>query len=105
MIGAEEGLVCKSMDKDNRALTLTIYFELLERIFASPIAKKIANEKNINLGDLSGSGPNGRILKSDVESYTPAGMLPFADICFGSSTRGEGVLFQETSSLTLSKQR
>ncbi|KAG0068169.1 pyruvate dehydrogenase complex dihydrolipoamide acetyltransferase component (E2) [Linnemannia elongata] len=43
-----------------------------ERIFASPIAKKIANEKNINLGDLSGSGPNGRILKADVESYTPA---------------------------------
>ncbi|KAF9133956.1 pyruvate dehydrogenase complex dihydrolipoamide acetyltransferase component (E2), partial [Mortierella sp. GBA39] len=43
-----------------------------ERIFASPIAKKIANEKNINLGDLSGSGPNGRILKTDVESYTPA---------------------------------
>ncbi|KAG0217102.1 pyruvate dehydrogenase complex dihydrolipoamide acetyltransferase component (E2) [Mortierella sp. NVP41] len=43
-----------------------------ERIFASPIAKKIANEKNINLGDLSGSGPNGRIVKADVENYTPA---------------------------------
>ncbi|KAG0285273.1 pyruvate dehydrogenase complex dihydrolipoamide acetyltransferase component (E2), partial [Linnemannia gamsii] len=37
-----------------------------ERIFASPIAKKIANEKSINLGDLSGSGPNGRILKADA---------------------------------------
>ncbi|KAG0349398.1 pyruvate dehydrogenase complex dihydrolipoamide acetyltransferase component (E2) [Podila minutissima] len=43
-----------------------------DRIFASPIAKKIANEKNINLGDLSGTGPHGRILKADVESYTPA---------------------------------
>ncbi|KAF9542789.1 pyruvate dehydrogenase complex dihydrolipoamide acetyltransferase component (E2) [Mortierella hygrophila] len=43
-----------------------------ERIFASPIAKKIANDKNINLSDLSGSGPHGRILKADVESYTPA---------------------------------
>ncbi|KAG0375583.1 pyruvate dehydrogenase complex dihydrolipoamide acetyltransferase component (E2), partial [Mortierella sp. AD032] len=42
-----------------------------DRIFASPIAKKIANEKSISLGDLSGSGPNGRILKADVESYTP----------------------------------
>lgn len=68
---------------NNRVLTLSICFELLERIFASPIAKKIANEKNINLGDLSGSGPNGRILKADVESYTPAGMLPFNNICFG----------------------
>ncbi|KAF9388308.1 pyruvate dehydrogenase complex dihydrolipoamide acetyltransferase component (E2) [Podila verticillata] len=37
-----------------------------DRIFASPIAKKIANEKNINLGDLSGTGPNGRILKADI---------------------------------------
>ncbi|KAF9923958.1 pyruvate dehydrogenase complex dihydrolipoamide acetyltransferase component (E2) [Linnemannia zychae] len=43
-----------------------------ERIFASPIAKKIANEKNISLADLTGSGPHGRILKADVESYTPA---------------------------------
>ncbi|KAG0341991.1 pyruvate dehydrogenase complex dihydrolipoamide acetyltransferase component (E2) [Podila horticola] len=43
-----------------------------DRIFASPIAKKIANEKNISLGDLSGTGPHGRILKADVESYTPA---------------------------------
>ncbi|KAG0230752.1 pyruvate dehydrogenase complex dihydrolipoamide acetyltransferase component (E2) [Mortierella sp. GBA43] len=43
-----------------------------ERIFASPIARKIANEKNIDLGDLSGTGPNGRIVKADVESYTPA---------------------------------
>ncbi|KAG0254310.1 pyruvate dehydrogenase complex dihydrolipoamide acetyltransferase component (E2) [Mortierella polycephala] len=43
-----------------------------DRIFASPLAKKIANEKNISLSDLSGSGPHGRIVKADVESYTPA---------------------------------
>ncbi|KAF8979435.1 pyruvate dehydrogenase complex dihydrolipoamide acetyltransferase component (E2) [Entomortierella lignicola] len=43
-----------------------------ERVFASPIAKKIANEKNISLGDVKGSGPNGRIVKADVESYTPS---------------------------------
>ncbi|KAG0056367.1 pyruvate dehydrogenase complex dihydrolipoamide acetyltransferase component (E2) [Gryganskiella cystojenkinii] len=43
-----------------------------DRIFASPIAKKIANEKSLNLGDISGTGPNGRILKADVESFTPA---------------------------------
>ncbi|KAF9991248.1 pyruvate dehydrogenase complex dihydrolipoamide acetyltransferase component (E2), partial [Mortierella antarctica] len=43
-----------------------------DRIFASPLAKKIANEKNISLGELSGSGPNGRIVKADVEGYTPA---------------------------------
>ncbi|KAF9394184.1 pyruvate dehydrogenase complex dihydrolipoamide acetyltransferase component (E2) [Mortierella sp. AD011] len=43
-----------------------------ERIFASPIAKKIANEKNVSLGDIKGTGPSGRIVKADVEGYTPA---------------------------------
>lgn len=42
------------------------------RVFASPLAKKIAEEKGINLNDVKGSGENGRIVKSDVEQYTPA---------------------------------
>ena len=42
------------------------------RIFASPLAKKIAKDKGINLADLKGSGDNGRIVKKDVENYTPA---------------------------------
>ena len=41
------------------------------RIFASPLAKKIAKDKGINLADVKGSGENGRIVKKDVESYTP----------------------------------
>ncbi len=43
-----------------------------DRIFASPLAKKIAKDKGINLADIIGSGENGRILKRDVENYTPA---------------------------------
>ena len=42
------------------------------RIFASPLAKKIASDKGINLADVNGSGENGRIIKKDVESYTPS---------------------------------
>ncbi|TDQ23779.1 pyruvate dehydrogenase complex dihydrolipoamide acetyltransferase [Tenacibaculum caenipelagi] len=42
------------------------------RIFASPLAKKIAKDKGINLADIKGSGENGRIIKKDVENYTPA---------------------------------
>ena len=42
------------------------------RIFASPLAKKIAKDKGINLANLKGSGENGRIVKKDVENYTPA---------------------------------
>ncbi|WP_299012432.1 2-oxo acid dehydrogenase subunit E2 [uncultured Polaribacter sp.] len=41
------------------------------RIFASPLAKKIAADKGINLADVSGSGENGRIIKKDVENFTP----------------------------------
>ena len=42
------------------------------RVLASPLAKKIAKDKGINLADLRGSGENGRIIKKDVENYTPA---------------------------------
>ena len=42
------------------------------RVFASPLAKKIAQEKGINLSEVKGSGENGRIVKKDVESFTPS---------------------------------
>lgn len=42
------------------------------RIFVSPLAKKIAEEKGINLAQVKGSGENGRIVKSDVENFTPS---------------------------------
>jgi pyruvate dehydrogenase E2 component (dihydrolipoamide acetyltransferase) len=41
------------------------------RIFASPLAKKIAKDKGIDLAEVEGSGGNGRIIKSDVENFTP----------------------------------
>ena len=43
-----------------------------QRIFASPLAKRIAAEKGINLATIKGSGPNGRIVKADVETARPA---------------------------------
>ncbi|MGB3454922.1 MAG: pyruvate dehydrogenase complex dihydrolipoamide acetyltransferase [Litorimonas sp.] len=39
-----------------------------ERIFASPLAKRLAEQAGLDLGSLSGSGPNGRIVKADVEA-------------------------------------
>ena len=41
------------------------------RIFVSPLAKKMAEEKGINLATVSGSGENHRIVKKDIENYTP----------------------------------
>jgi len=43
-----------------------------QRIFASPLAKKIAEDKGIDLSKVSGSGDNGRIIKKDIESYKPS---------------------------------
>jgi pyruvate dehydrogenase E2 component (dihydrolipoamide acetyltransferase) len=42
-----------------------------DRIFASPLARRIAAQKGIDLAALSGTGPRGRIVKSDVESAKP----------------------------------
>jgi len=39
-----------------------------DRIFASPLARRIAADKGLDLGSISGSGPHGRIVKADVEN-------------------------------------
>lgn len=39
------------------------------RVFISPLAKKIASEKGINVAQVKGSGENGRIVKSDIENF------------------------------------
>lgn len=41
------------------------------RIFASPLAKKLAEEKGIDIGLVKGTGDNGRIVKRDIENYVP----------------------------------
>lgn len=42
------------------------------RVKASPLAKKIADEKGIDINNVSGSGDGGRIVKRDVETFTPS---------------------------------
>lgn len=39
---------------------------------ASPLARKMAEEKGVNLHDVKGSGEGGRVVRKDVESYTPS---------------------------------
>jgi len=42
------------------------------RLKASPLAKKMAEEKGINLSQVSGSGDGGRVIKRDIENFSPA---------------------------------
>ncbi|KAJ2156256.1 pyruvate dehydrogenase complex dihydrolipoamide acetyltransferase component (E2) [Coemansia sp. RSA 552] len=44
-----------------------------DRIFASPLAKTMAKEKGIDLAQVKGSGPRGRIVKADIEGFVASG--------------------------------
>lgn len=47
-----------------------------ERVFASPLAKRIAEQQNIDLSRIQGSGPNGRIIKADLEGGAAGSRAP-----------------------------
>ncbi|PWK69238.1 pyruvate dehydrogenase E2 component (dihydrolipoamide acetyltransferase) [Mucilaginibacter oryzae] len=61
----------KSSDAAPAAATATSS-EDDSRVKASPLARKIAKDKGINLNDVKGSAEGGRIIKKDVEEYTPS---------------------------------
>lgn len=43
-----------------------------DRVFVSPLARRIAESKGINLSQVKGTGPRGRIVKADVENFAPS---------------------------------
>jgi len=51
-----------------------------DRVIASPLAKRIAADKGIDLAGVTGSGPNGRIVKADVEGAKPGAAAPAAAV-------------------------
>lgn len=50
-----------------------------ERIFASPLAKRMAEQDGLDLSAIKGSGPNGRIVKSDIETAKSSGTKTSAE--------------------------
>lgn len=46
------------------------------RVFVSPLAKKLAADKGIDLAQVTGSGPDGRITRKDIESFVPPKAAP-----------------------------
>ncbi|GAA5521481.1 pyruvate dehydrogenase complex dihydrolipoamide acetyltransferase [Aliifodinibius salicampi] len=50
------------------------------RLKASPLARKMAEEKGITLSNVEGSGPQGRIIKRDIESYEPSAVPAAATV-------------------------
>ena len=54
-----------------------------ERIFVSPLARRMAKQAGIDLAALKGSGPNGRIVKADIEARVAEGRAGCATACRG----------------------
>lgn len=70
-----ENIVSETKKEENKASEKTQTSETpennSERVAISPLAKKMATDKGIDVHTLKGSGENGRIVKKDVENYTP----------------------------------
>ena len=62
------------------------------RIKASPLARKMAEDKGYRLGDIKGSGEGGRIVKRDVENHTPSQAQPAAASSKAGSAQPQVVL-------------
>ena len=72
-----------------------------QRIFASPLAKKMAEDKGIDLVNVSGSGDNGRIVKKDIENFTPAAKPKTQPEGQGESAKEESNAVQSVAPMNL----
>ena len=72
IIPVEESNDSVELNEDEKEIkTTNTSSDLNERIKASPLAKKIAKEKNIDLSKVTGTGENGRIIKNDLSDLSP----------------------------------
>ena len=62
-----------------------------ERIFASPLARRIAADKGLDLSQVTGSGPHGRIVKADVEAASPGSSAQPAESAAPKPAQGQVV--------------
>jgi len=67
-VGAASASVATSSTANGHAHTTIATPTSTDRIFASPLARKIAGESGVDLGALHGTGPSGRIIRKDVEA-------------------------------------
>ncbi len=74
------------------------------RVKSSPLARKLAAEKGVNLTDVAGSGPHGRVVKSDIESFTPAVEAPRPAVGFAPSSLGASPLNDERIPVSRKRQ-
>ena len=69
LAGSDNGIIT-AIKKNVATISDSMPKQKNERIFASPLARRMARESGLDLNSISGSGPNGRILKRDIEVTT-----------------------------------
>jgi len=77
---SESTSVAKEEVKAEEKVSATASASSVGRIFASPLAKKIASDKGIDLSQVKGSGENGRVVKKDVEEFKPSSVSASASV-------------------------
>ena len=83
-----------------------------DRIFATPLAKRIAKDKGIDLKNVKGTGPHGRIVKADIESAkpgaapsqtAPSGQAAAPQLSEGEKTNAFGQIYTEIPNNNIKK--
>lgn len=85
----------KTEETPNESKPAAISSSADARVFASPLAKSLAREKGIDIAQVEGSGDNGRVIKKDVENFTPKAV----------STSAQNFVKRESKSVTNSQMR
>ena len=65
------------------------------RIKASPLAKKLAAEKGIDLSKVAGSGDGGRIIKKDIDNYKPAEVSSLQSAAQSATAAAVNIILQD----------
>ena len=76
----EEAAIAAPQVEKSVAIIAPISNDSNGRLKVSPLAKKLAEDKGVNLSSVSGSGEGGRIVKKDIDNYTPSATQSFASI-------------------------
>uniref|UniRef100_B0SYX3 Acetyltransferase component of pyruvate dehydrogenase complex n=2 Tax=unclassified Caulobacter TaxID=2648921 RepID=B0SYX3_CAUSK len=74
-----------------------------DRVFASPLARRLASAANLDLKSIAGSGPHGRVVKADVEAATKGG-APAAKAASASATASAPAAAAPRAHLSLEQQ-
>ena len=101
----EEAAIAAPQVEKSVAIIAPISNDSNGRLKVSPLAKKLAEDKGVNLSSVSGSGEGGRIVKKDIDNYTPSATQSFASIGTESFTDAAASQMRKSIAKSLTKNQ